>query len=119
MLTTKDTKSTKGKIFFRTFVPPSKIGSSCYECLIGCHSEAQPKNLLCLSIGKADASLSLSMTSRGLVAILFPFSAGVRKIMKHFMVKILPRASYLNSGMTFSANKRMFFIANSCGMPPK
>lgn len=36
-----------------------------------------------------------------------------------FMVKILPQASYLNSGMTFSANKRIFFKANSCGMPPK
>ena len=26
---------------------------------------------------------------------------------------------YLNSGMTFSANSRIFFIAISCGMPPK
>jgi hypothetical protein len=42
---------------------PSKIGSNRYHGLIGCHSAAQPKNLLCLSIGKADASLSLSMTS--------------------------------------------------------
>ena len=27
--------------------------------------------------------------------------------------------SYLNSGMTFSANRRIFFNASSCGMPPK
>jgi hypothetical protein len=26
---------------------------------------------------------------------------------------------YLNSGITFSANSRMFFSAISCGMPPK
>jgi hypothetical protein len=27
--------------------------------------------------------------------------------------------SYLNSGITRSANSRMFFSAISCGMPPK
>ena len=43
-------------------------------------------NLLCLFIGKADASLSLSMTSRGLVAIVFSFSAGELKLMNHFVV---------------------------------
>lgn len=26
---------------------------------------------------------------------------------------------YLNRGITFSANRRIFFIAISCGMPPK
>jgi hypothetical protein len=28
-------------------------------------------------------------------------------------------ACYLNSGITRSANKRIFFSAISCGMPPK
>jgi hypothetical protein len=28
-------------------------------------------------------------------------------------------SGYLNFGITFSANSRMFFIAISCGMPPK
>ena len=32
---------------------------------------------------------------------------------------LVSRAAYLNSGSTFSANKRIFFIAISCGMPPK
>jgi len=56
------------------------------NALIGCHSEAQPKNLLCLAIGKADASLSLSMTFRGFVASMFSFSAGELKHMNHFVV---------------------------------
>jgi hypothetical protein len=32
---------------------------------------------------------------------------------------LLSRTAYLNSGSTLSANKRIFFIAISCGMPPK
>lgn len=42
------------------------------------------KNLLCVSIGKADPSLS--MTSIRLVAIVFSFSAGELKLMKLFAV---------------------------------
>jgi hypothetical protein len=58
--------------------------------LIECHSEAQPKNLLFPTIGKADASLEfilspiegLSMTSSNAVS----FFVGERKIMTHFVV---------------------------------
>ena len=60
-----------------------KIDSSRYQCLIGCHSEAKPKNLFCISIGKADASLSLSRTSMRMVVIVFSFSAGELKLMNH------------------------------------
>ena len=44
------------------------------------------KNLLCVSIGKADTSLVLSMTSIRLVAIVFSFSAGELKLRKLFVV---------------------------------
>ena len=44
------------------------------------------KNLLCVSIGKADTSLVLSMTSIRLVAIVFSFSADELKPMKLFAV---------------------------------
>ena len=51
-----------------------------------CLSEAQPKNLLSLSVRKADASLLLSMTSLGFVVDLFSFTVGVRKYMIHLAV---------------------------------
>jgi hypothetical protein len=51
--------------------------------LIECHSEAQPKHLLFPTIGKADTSLSLSMTSSNAVS----FFVGERKFIIHFVVK--------------------------------
>jgi hypothetical protein len=57
------------------------------------------KNLLCVSIGKPDTSLALSMTSMRLVAIVFSFAAGELNLMKLFVMNSNSRISPQRRGV--------------------